>query len=123
MIKVLVVDDNEALRETLAESLEDRGMVVVGQAIDGRRACQAVLELEPDVVVMDIRMPGMSGPEATTWLARRCPGVRVVGLTAYEDEALHQAMQRAGAAAVLIKGASSIRTIVTAIADAASVRG
>jgi DNA-binding NarL/FixJ family response regulator len=122
VIKVLVVDDNETLREALAEALDDRGMVVVGQAIDGRGACEAVLELQPDVVVMDIRMPDMSGPEATTWLAARCPGVRVVGLTAYEDEALHEAMERAGAAAVLVKGAS-IRTIVNAIADAGSVRG
>ena len=122
MIKVLLADDNETLREALAEALDDRGMVVVGQAIDGRRACQAAVELDPDVVVMDIRMPDMSGPEATTWLARRCPGVRVVGLTAYEDEALHEAMERAGAAAVLVKGAS-IRTIVNAIADAGSVRG
>jgi DNA-binding NarL/FixJ family response regulator len=122
VIKVLVVDDNETLREALAEALDDRGMVVVGQAVDGRGACQAVLELEPDVVVMDIRMPDMSGPEATNWLAQRCPGVRVVGLTAYEDEALHEAMERAGAAAVLVKGAS-IRTIVNAIADAGSVRG
>jgi DNA-binding NarL/FixJ family response regulator len=122
VIKVLVVDDNETLREALAEALDDRGMVVVGQATDGRGACKAVLELEPDVVVMDIRMPDMSGPEATSWLAQRCPGVRVVGLTAYEDEALHEAMERAGAAAVLVKGAS-IRTIVNAIADAGSVRG
>jgi DNA-binding NarL/FixJ family response regulator len=122
VIKVLVVDDNETLREALAEALDDRGMVVVGQAVDGRGACQAVLELEPDVVVMDIRMPDMSGPEATNWLAQRCPGVRVVGLTAYEDEALHEAMERAGATAVLVKGAS-IRTIVNAIADAGSVRG
>jgi DNA-binding NarL/FixJ family response regulator len=122
VIKVLVVDDNETLREALAEALDDRGMVVVGQAVDGRGACQAVLELEPDVVVMDIRMPDMSGPEATNWLVQRCPGVRVVGLTAYEDEALHEAMERAGATAVLVKGAS-IRTVVNAIADAGAVRG
>lgn len=122
MIKVLVVDDNETLREALAEALDDRGMVVVGQARNGHEACDAVLELEPDVVVMDIRMPDMSGPEATTWLADHCPGVRVVGLTAYEDEALHDAMSQAGAAQVLVKGAS-IKTIVNAIGDAGSVRG
>jgi DNA-binding NarL/FixJ family response regulator len=55
---------------------------VVGQATDGRSACDAALALRPDVVVMDIRMPDMPGPEATAWLASRCPGVRVVGLTA-----------------------------------------
>lgn len=122
MIKVLVVDDNETLREALAEALDDRGMVVVGQAIDGEGACRAAVELEPDVVVMDIRMPGMSGPEATNWLAANCPGVRVVGLTAYDDNALHHAMEGAGAATVLVKGAS-IKTIVNAIAEAGSVPG
>jgi len=122
VIKVLVVDDNETLREALAEALDDRGMVVVGQAMNGREACDAVLELEPDVVVMDIRMPDMSGPEATTWLGEHCPGVRGLGLTAYEDEALHVAMSQAGAAQVLVKGAS-IKTIVNAIGEAGSVRG
>ncbi len=120
MIRVLVVDDNETLREALAEALDDRGIAVVGQATDGRAACEAAVALRPDVVVMDIRMPDMSGPEATAWLGSRCPGIRVVGLTAYEDEALHDAMGRAGAASVLVKGAS-IRQIVGAIAGAASV--
>ncbi|HZD75344.1 MAG TPA: response regulator transcription factor [Actinomycetota bacterium] len=122
MIKVLVVDDNETLREALAEALGDRGMVVVGQADDGEEACERALELEPDVVVMDIRMPGMSGPDATIWLAANCPGIRVVGLTAYEDVALHDAMETAGAAKVLVKGAS-IKQIVNAIGEAGSVRG
>lgn len=117
-----MVDDNTTLREALAEALDDRGMVVVGQAMNGKEACDAVVKLEPDVVVMDIRMPDMSGPEATTWLAERCPGVRVVGLTAYEDEALHGAMTQAGAHEVLVKGAS-IKTIVNAIGGAASVPG
>jgi two-component system nitrate/nitrite response regulator NarL len=120
VIKVLLVDDNDALREALAEALDDRGIVVVGQAIDGEEGCLAAVKLEPDVVVMDIRMPDMSGPEATLWLGIRCPGIRVVGLTAYDDEALREAMERAGATTVLVKGAS-IRQIVDAIAAAGSV--
>jgi len=117
VIRVLVVDDNETLREALAEALDDRGMLVVGQATDGRAACEAAVALRPDVVVMDIRMPDMSGPEATAWLGSRCPRVRVVALTAYDDEAMHDAMERAGAKSVLVKGAS-IRQIVGAIAGA-----
>jgi DNA-binding NarL/FixJ family response regulator len=120
VIKVLLVDDNDALREALAEALDDRGIVVVGQAIDGKAGCRAAVELEPDVVVMDIRMPDMSGPDATAWLGSRRPGIRVVGLTAYDDEALREAMERAGASDVLVKGAS-IRQIVDAIAAAGSV--
>jgi DNA-binding NarL/FixJ family response regulator len=119
VIKVLVVDDNDTLREALADALDDRGLVVVGQATNGRAACDAAVALRPDVVVMDIRMPDMPGPEATAWLASRCPGVRVVGLTAYDDEVLHDAMARAGATSVLVKGAS-IKQIVGAIAGAAA---
>jgi DNA-binding NarL/FixJ family response regulator len=120
MIRVLVADDNDTLREALADALDDRGLQVVGQAPNGRAACDAALALRPDVVVMDIRMPDMPGPEATAWLANRCPGIGVVGLTAYDDEALHHAMALAGAASVLVKGAS-IRQIVGAIAGAAAV--
>ncbi len=120
MIRVLVVDDNDTLREALADALDDRGLMVVGQATNGRAACDAAVALQPDVVVMDIRMPDMPGPEATAWLARRCPDVRVIGLTAYDDEVLHDAMERAGAASVLVKGAS-IKQIVGAIAGATAL--
>ncbi|HZD03118.1 MAG TPA: response regulator transcription factor [Actinomycetes bacterium] len=120
MIRVLVVDDNDTLREALADALDDRGLEVVGQATNGRAACDAALVLQPDVVVMDIRMPDMPGPDATAWLASRCPAVRVIGLTAYDDEALHHAMERAGAASVLVKG-TSIKQIVGAIAGAVAV--
>lgn len=122
MIRVLVVDDNDMLRETLAEALDDRDIEVVGQATDGEQACWAAQDLRPDVVVMDVRMPGMSGPEATAWLSKQCPEVRVVALTAYEDAALHQAMARAGAVSVLVKG-TSLRDIVGAIHDAVAVPG
>lgn len=115
-----MVDDNDTLREALADALHDRGLEVVGHATNGRAACHAAVALQPDVVVMDIRMPDMPGPEATAWLARRCPAVRVVGLTAYDDEALHHAMEHAGAASVLVKGAS-IKQIVGAIAGAVAV--
>jgi DNA-binding NarL/FixJ family response regulator len=122
MIKVVVADDNEMLREALADALGNRGgIVVVDQASDGEEACRAAVELEPDVVLMDIRMPGMAGPEATAWLATNCPGVAVVGLTAYDDVSLHDAMSAAGATSVLVKG-TPISAIVHAIAEAHSVR-
>ncbi len=121
MIRVLVVDDNAMLRQTLAEALDDRDIEVVGQAVDGEQACWAARDLQPDVVVMDVRMPGMSGPEATAWLTKQCPAVRVVALTAYDDAALHQAMERAGAVSVLVKG-TSLRDIVGAIHNAVAVQ-
>lgn len=122
VIRVLVVDDNDMLRQTLAEALDDRDIQVVGQATDGEQACWVASEVRPDVVVMDIRMPSMSGPEATAWLTKQFPGLRVVALTAYEDAALHQAMTRAGAVSVIVKG-SSLREIVGAIRQAVAVPG
>jgi DNA-binding NarL/FixJ family response regulator len=115
VIRVLLADDNDTLREALAEALEDHpGIKVVGHARNGWSTCEAAVALEPDVVIMDIRMPVMPGPEATAKLAEAYPVARVVGLTAHDDDALHDAMLRAGAVAVLVKGAS-IDQIVTAI--------
>jgi DNA-binding NarL/FixJ family response regulator len=121
VIRVLLADDNDTLREALAEALSDHpGMEVVGHARNGWSTCEAALALQPDVVVMDIRMPVMAGPEATARLAEVYPWARVVGLTAHDDDALHDGMLRAGAVAVLVKGAS-IDQIVTTILRAATV--
>jgi DNA-binding NarL/FixJ family response regulator len=120
VIRVLLADDNEALREALAEALSDHPDIeVVGHARNGWSTCEAAVALKPDVVVMDIRMPVMPGPEATARLAEAYPSARVVGLTAHDDGALHQAMLRAGAVAVLVKG-TSIDEIVTTILRAGS---
>jgi len=121
MIRVLLADDNDILREALAEALADHpGIEVVGHTRNGRATCEVAVDLRPDVVMMDIRMPVMPGPEATSVLAETCPTARVVGLTAHDDDALHQAMLRAGAVAVLVKGAS-IDQIITAILRAATM--
>jgi len=120
MIRVLLADDNDTLREALAEALEDQpGIRVVGHATDGRMACREAVVLDPDVVVMDIRLPVMSGPGATAWLTGHCPAIRVIGLTAHDDDALHQAMTRAGAVAVLVKGASIDQIVGTILSSVA----
>jgi DNA-binding NarL/FixJ family response regulator len=119
VIRVLLGDDNDTLREALSEALEDHpNIVVVGHARNGRSTVEAAAALQPDVVMMDIRMPVMPGPEATAMLLAACPGARVVGLTAHDDDALHDAMVRAGAVAVLVKGAS-IDLIVATVERAA----
>jgi DNA-binding NarL/FixJ family response regulator len=119
VIRVLLGDDNDTLREALSEALEDHpNIAVVGHARNGRSTVEAAAALQPDVVVMDIRMPVMPGPEATAMLLEACPATRVVGLTAHDDDALHDAMVRAGAVAVLVKGAS-IDLIVATIERAA----
>ncbi len=120
MIRVLLGDDNDTLREALSDALEDHPNIeVVGHARNGRSTLEAAAALQPDVVVMDIRMPVMPGPEATAMVLEASPATRVVGLTAHDDDALHDAMLRAGAVAVLVKGAS-IDLIVATIERAAA---
>jgi DNA-binding NarL/FixJ family response regulator len=114
VIRVLLADDNDTLREALAEALSDHPDIeVVGHARNGWSTCEVAVALQPDVVVMDIRMPVMPGPEATARLAEAYPAARVVGLTAHDDQDLHLAMLRAGAVAVLVKGASIDRIVST----------
>jgi DNA-binding NarL/FixJ family response regulator len=104
---VLVVDDQSPVRDVLARLLDEAGFTVVGTAGDGAGAVREALALEPDVVVMDVRMPVMGGIEATASIRERLPGIRVVMLSAYEDSALQQEAQAAGAAAYLVKGCPS----------------
>ena len=100
--RVLVVDDQELVRGGFRLILEAAGIVVVGEAGDGAEAVRLAAELQPDVVLMDIRMPGLDGIEATRIL-RRGGGPRVVILTTFGlDEYVFDAL-RAGASGFLLK--------------------
>jgi DNA-binding NarL/FixJ family response regulator len=103
-IRVLIVDDEPVLREALREFLEGAGMVVVGEAGDGLEALTSAAETDPDVVLMDVRMPRMDGLAATTELRARDPDLRIVLLSATDDEPSRAFAQRAGAADYLAKG-------------------
>lgn len=104
MIKVVIVDDQALIRDGLRTMLElDEGISVVGEAADGGGVQDAVLRTRPDVVLMDIRMPGVDGLEATRQLLRRPGGPKVLVLTTYDaDEYVIEAM-RAGASGFLLK--------------------
>ena len=103
-VRVLVVDDQELIREGIASLLGIQpGIVVVGTAGDGRDAVERALALEPDVVLMDVRMPEMDGVEAVAILRRRSPGCRVVMLTTFDDEEYVVQALRAGAHGYLLK--------------------
>jgi DNA-binding NarL/FixJ family response regulator len=120
VIRVLLAEDNEVLAQALSEALEDHpGIKVVGHARNGRSTCEVAAALQPDVVVMDIRLPLLPGPEATALVLEACPATRVVGLTAHDDDLLRGAMLRAGAVAVLVKG-TSLDQIVATIEHAAA---
>jgi len=106
-IRILLVDDQRLMREGLRTLLElEPDLVVAGEAGDGEEALAAYAALEPDVVLMDIRMPGMDGVEATRRLRDRWPGARVVILTTFDDDAYVFEGLRAGAQGYLLKDVS-----------------
>lgn len=102
-IRVLVVDDNAGFRESLLSLLDTGDMMVIGEADSGMRALELVPELEPDVVLMDVRMPLMDGIEATRLLKERFPDVGVVALSGHEDQEIVREMLVAGASGYVLK--------------------
>ncbi len=104
MINVLVVDDHPVAREGLRCVLEQcKGISVVGDTSDGRNALELVAQFHPDVVLMDIRMPGASGLEVTSQIKAEAPNVSVIIMTNYEDETLMIDTIRVGASGFLLK--------------------
>ena len=105
MIKVMLVDDHRLVRaglQSLLEACED--IEVVGSAADGREALELVGRVEPDVVPMDLSMPGMGGVEATRRLLDARPGVQVVVLTFFSDQEQVLDAVDAGAVGYLLRG-------------------
>jgi DNA-binding NarL/FixJ family response regulator len=95
------------MREGLRDILEGQpDLVVVAEVADGRMAIEAVSISRPDVIIMDVNMPKLSGLEATRLIKAEQPHVTIIGLSVYEDEKTASAMREAGAAAYLTKGGS-----------------
>ncbi|MFC9093587.1 response regulator [Streptomyces sp. NPDC057072] len=107
-VRVLIADDQMMVRQGFTVLLNARpGIEVVGQAVDGKEAVAMVAELAPDVVLMDIRMPGLGGIEATRRITADAPHPRVLVLTTFDlDEYVYDAL-RAGASGFLLKDASA----------------
>lgn len=103
--RILIVDDNNLLRQGLRSLLSEH-FVVVGEAADGKAAITQALQLQPDVVLMDISLPGMNGMEATTHIKRRLPEVRVIMLTALKPLEYLRESLRVGVDGYLLKNAS-----------------
>ncbi|MGD0716082.1 MAG: response regulator transcription factor [Gaiellaceae bacterium] len=118
-IRILLVEDNEVFREALELLLGMRGDVkVVASVGDGAAAVPACLEYEPDVVLMDYRLPGLDGVQATSALRAACPDTAVVCLTASANTREIEALYQAGATACLTKD-QELDEIVDAIRRAA----
>jgi len=118
LIKVLLVDDHELVRIGIKRLLQDVAAIkVVGEANTGEEAVLAAKELVPDVVVMDVHMPGIGGLEATRKMIRHNPDIKILALTIYEDEPYPSRLLQAGASGYITKGCDpeemirAIRTI------------
>ncbi|HEX6591223.1 MAG TPA: UvrY/SirA/GacA family response regulator transcription factor [Moraxellaceae bacterium] len=120
MIKVLVVDDHDLVRMGITRMLADiDGLKVVGEAASGEEALRQARELNPQVVLMDVKMPGIGGLEATRKLLRQDPDIRVLAVTVCDEEPFPSRLLKAGAAGYLTKGCA-LEEMVKAIRAVAS---
>jgi DNA-binding NarL/FixJ family response regulator len=125
-IRVLIADDHPLFRDglrALLESVED--MQVTGEAATGEEALTEACALQPDIVLMDIKMPGMNGIEATRRILQASPHIRILILTMFEDDESVFAAVRAGARGYLLKGAVQEQTLraIRAVASGEAIFG
>ena len=111
-IKVLIADDHQVVREGLSAILRTKDEIeVVGGVKDGAEAVEQARRLKPDVIMMDISMPGMNGIEATRQIKRDHPEIGVVVLTMYEEEDYIYELVKAGATGYLLKDSDSSQIV------------
>jgi DNA-binding NarL/FixJ family response regulator len=125
-VRVLIADDHPALREGLQVLLGSApGIDIVGQASTGWDAIRLAEELQPDVIIMDLHMPGMSGIEATSTIVGASPHIRILVLTMLEDDDSVFKAIRAGAYGYLLKGAGreELTRAVAAVSESEFIMG
>jgi DNA-binding NarL/FixJ family response regulator len=105
MTRLLLVEDHVLVRQSIRAFLEGAALEVVGEASSGTEAVQLVRELQPDLVIMDLHLPEMSGIEAARHIRREYPDIRIIALTAYNEKAYHRALSEAGADGFVLKTA------------------
>lgn len=121
-MKILLCDDHRLMRDGLRVILEKEGLVVVGEAANGREALVLAEQLQPDIVVMDISMPELNGIDATRRLLAKLPGIKVIGLSMNSDRRYVLAMFSAGAVGYLLKSSASEELIQAVHAVAANLK-
>jgi two-component system, NarL family, response regulator LiaR len=121
-IKVMIVDDHEIVRSGLATFLEVvEDMELVGDAASGEEALAMCAEVAPDVILLDMIMPGMDGPTTAARLREVCPNTRILALTSFPEEALIQRALEAGVLGYLLKNVS-VAELAAAIRSAKAGR-
>ena len=120
MIKVLIADDQELIRESLGIVLgANPDMEITGMASDGQSVLSMIKKEKPDVILMDIRMPGMDGVECTRIVKEKYPDIYIIILTTFDDDEYVYGALKYGASGYLLKGISmkeldsAIRTVVS----------
>lgn len=117
VLKVLIVDDHSVVRRGVEMVLKTSPQIqIAGEADSGEAAIDAIERLEPDVVIMDVMMPGMDGIEATHQISERFPNVRIIGLSS-PDETAEARMLANGAAAFIRKDAPVQSLLEAVLAD------
>ena len=124
-VRVLIVEDSVIMRERIADLLSEfeKDIELVAQAQDAPQGLEAIRTLEPDVVILDIRMPGVNGIEATRRIRAAQPDTRVLIVSAYDDDLYVQEARGAGASGYLLKTAPSreLLNAVRAVGEGATV--
>ncbi len=111
-IRVLLADDHHIVRQGIRRQLEDAGdLQVIAEAADGEQAQALIDKFKPDVAVLDIQMPKISGIDVTRWIRANHPGVGVLILTAYDDDPYVMAVLQAGANGYILKTAKADEVI------------
>lgn len=107
-IRVMIVDDHSMVRRGLGTILKVRpDLDLVGEASNGKEALQLCTEVQPDVVLMDLMMPEMSGAECTHLILEQCPHIQVIALTSFQERELVREALQAGAISYLLKNVSA----------------
>ena len=105
MINVMLVDDHDLVRKGLRRLLDDAGGIkVVAEATDGEQAIRQVRKRKPDVILMDLSMPGIGGLEATRKITRVSPDMKVIAVTVHDDDPFPARLLEAGASGYITKG-------------------
>jgi two-component system NarL family response regulator len=103
-IRIILVDDHQLLREALRDKLEKEvDIEIIGMASDGRAAIELIEASAPDIVLLDIGLPDMSGVEVSAWVNARCPAVKVIALSMYADKRFASEMLKTGARGYVTK--------------------